>query len=410
MPPAVGRIAPAALAAAVAAIAILAPLLLVALVPVAAALTLLAAIRWPGAAIGWARVVWPLGLLVVWALITALWAVEADRATERGLRLAIEALGGVGLLALVAQVGAETRHRAIWGVAVGAALGCTIAIVDILAGGAVTGWVRGSAATGNWLTHAYSRGAAISALLLPALIAWAALVERGRSWALAAAAVVLALSLLAGSWTVVVALCLAAVAAVLAWRGRWVRNVVIAAAALFLLASPVLVGELLSVKAVCSNLASIEPSLRHRLLIWDWTGARIAERPIAGWGFDNARVVPGADDEAAPETCALAGDWYLPGTLPNLPLHPHNGGLQIWLELGGIGAVLFAAMFLKLLRAGFRLSGPGVGASLVAAVAAGYGTVAAASFGLWQGWWVGAQILILAFVAAVLRAQAPPDP
>ena len=82
-----------------------------------------------------------------------------------------------------------------------------------------------------------------------------------------------------------------------------------------------------------------------------------------------------------------------------MPLHPHNGALQLWLELGGIGALIGAALMLMLGVAASRSAAPAVGAGMLASAA----VTGMLSFGLWQAWWVAS--LLLAMVA--LAAQKP---
>jgi O-antigen ligase len=83
-------------------------------------------------------------------------------------------------------------------------------------------------------------------------------------------------------------------------------------------------------------------SAAHRLLIWDFVSERIAERPLLGWGMDSSRAVPGGTGH--PDAAMLAAfglaaksDWFSYAQL--LPLHPHNLALQVWLELGAVGAL-----------------------------------------------------------------------
>ena len=76
------------------------------------------------------------------------------------------------------------------------------------------------------------------------------------------------------------------------------------------------------------------PSAAHRLLIWDFVVERIAERPLLGWGMEASRTIPG---HAASPPPALLERFGLTGPavavwLPvaqMLPLHPHNGALQL---------------------------------------------------------------------------------
>jgi O-antigen ligase len=115
---------------------------------------------------------------------------------------------------------------------------------------------------------------------------------------------------------------------------------------------------------------------------WSYAVERIAERPLAGWGLDASRAFS-----------------------PHIQLHPHNGALQVWLELGLPGAVLLALVwaqnYRRLGREGRRLVAPATAGS--AAVYLFFGLV---SFGVWQEWW-----LALGALVAVIAALAEPrDP
>ena len=112
----------------------------------------------------------------------------------------------------------------------------------------------------------------------------------------------------------------------------WPRAVTRVAAALSVVAvltAPLTLPSLADRPSLFAIVDNFKESAGHRLLIWRFTGARIAERPWLGWGLDAARAVPGGDVEARP------GEKFL-------PLHPHNAALQTWLELGVPGAMLFA--------------------------------------------------------------------
>jgi O-antigen ligase len=120
----------------------------------------------------------------------------------------------------------------------------------------------------------------------------------------------------------------------------------------------------------------VKVSAGHRLLIWSFAGDRIAERPLAGWGLDSSRAIPGGEDPIR------AGETWM-------PLHPHNAALQLWLELGVPGAVLFALMVALLWHA---LAGAAWPRFFAAAAGAGL-TIALvgcfATYGMWQEWWLG---------------------
>jgi O-antigen ligase len=138
-------------------------------------------------------------------------------------------------------------------------------------------------------------------------------------------------------------------------------------------------------------------SAAHRLLIWDFVSGHVAERPLLGWGMESSRAIPGGTGHPTAAMLAEYGltakaGWFTNAQL--LPLHPHNLALQVWLELGAMGALLMALLLALLaLRA--------EGGAACGSYAAGL-VIAMLSYGAWQYWWVAA--LLLASVAAATPA------
>ncbi len=182
------------------------------------------------------------------------------------------------------------------------------------------------------------------------------------------------------------ALAVALVAAVLA-------GPIIAATSIHGLADdPVLIA---TIKRVDST-GSFERSIRHRLQIWAFVAERAQEHPYLGWGLDASRRIPGGN-----ELTSLGAE--------KLPLHPHNGILQVWLELGVPGVVLLALIvgYATVARLGGR-NPPHVFAVRAATILPTL-TIAGLAFGIWQNWWFSAIWLTVALVAtfpAVDAAQA----
>jgi O-antigen ligase len=134
----------------------------------------------------------------------------------------------------------------------------------------------------------------------------------------------------------------------------------------------------------------------HRMTIWSFTAQHIAEKPVLGWGMDSSRAIPGAKDEI-----------YLidrVGKLFNeamLPLHPHNAPLQIWLELGGIGAGLMALFLVSLAASlGRSTASPNAKAFMAAMMFGGF-LIASVSYGAWQSWWLSTVWLAVASLGAL---------
>jgi O-antigen ligase len=185
------------------------------------------------------------------------------------------------------------------------------------------------------------------------------------------------------------------VAALLYLRRGLVARMAAALSVIAVLTAPLTLPRLADHPLVLRDADAFKTSLGHRLYIWDFAGKRIAERPFFGWGLDSSRSMPGGSDRIR---------W----NQTRMPLHPHDAALQVWLELGVPGAVLFAAL-LGWLWLGLadcrwpRLYAAAAGGSLTAAIAA-----LSASWGIWQEWWL-ATLAIAAFVI-VLIARAAAEP
>jgi O-antigen ligase len=83
----------------------------------------------------------------------------------------------------------------------------------------------------------------------------------------------------------------------------------------------------------------LKPSGVARLEIWDYMTARTLEHPIRGWGLLSASHVPIHPDELA---------HYV--HIGPRGIYPHNQWLELWLELGALGAALGLIFALLVLR------------------------------------------------------------
>jgi O-antigen ligase len=136
---------------------------------------------------------------------------------------------------------------------------------------------------------------------------------------------------------------------------------------------------------------------RPRVEIWTRFGEAVWQNPVFGAGFG---VSPSfAKGSAVPESA--------PGASTTVFLwHPHNAALQVWVELGAVGATLGTIVVMLLLSRMARLPGEflAVSLALVAAIAA----VSLVGHGAWQGWWpaaIGAAVVWLRASHVVLRGS-----
>ena len=134
-------------------------------------------------------------------------------------------------------------------------------------------------------------------------------------------------------------------------------------------------------------------SAQHRVEIWGMAAQRALETPFLGQGIDASRAL-------MPE-----GEVSRFGTITDslLPLHPHNAFLQVWLELGGLGAALALATSLLLLFGAARL-GEREQPFALALFASGLAMVSTA-YGIWQAWWMAG--ILSAGLMLRLAARTP---
>ncbi|HWU12962.1 MAG TPA: O-antigen ligase family protein [Caulobacter sp.] len=123
-----------------------------------------------------------------------------------------------------------------------------------------------------------------------------------------------------------------------------------------------------------------------RLNIWTFAADHIQNHPFRGWGLDASRTFG-----------------------PAIPLHTHNAQLQLWLELGAVGAALAGVFFCWLAYGVVRLSQRSRSeAAMAAAALVSYLVIGGLSFGVWQEWWLGLGALTL-IACGLARAVAEPQ-
>jgi O-antigen ligase len=267
-----------------------------------------------------------------------------------------------------------------------------MATADLATGGALSKPFSTRTYQPAWLNQA---SVAFAVLLLPSA---AALAGRGRRllgllFAAAGAATIFALAGTAAKSALAIGIL---VAVLCGWRRAAVARVAAVLTAVAVVTAPLTFARLDRAPEVFHAADWVKLSAGHRLLIWSFVGDRIAEHPLRGWGLDSSRAIPGGRDPIRP------GETWL-------PLHPHDAALQVWLELGVPGAVLFALLggWAWLAYADTRwprLDSAAAGGSLATAFAA-----TAATYGIWQEWWLGTLLFALFMVLVMVRAAESPQ-
>lgn len=168
---------------------------------------------------------------------------------------------------------------------------------------------------------------------------------------------------------------------------RWPRTtprILAALAATFFLAAPLVVWATRRAGWYDLLQARVSLSWSQRMGYWRHAQDWIGDHPLRGWGLDASRMFS-----------------------PGIRLHPHDAALQIWLELGLIGAVAAAVLWVAIL-AGLSRPRPDPAVAAAAGCAVVYLTFNAVSFGVWQEWYLAVGALACAACAALMRQPVDP--
>ncbi len=335
----------------------------------------------------------PLGLLLVWAAISALWAISAHEALTLVRSLVILFLFALALQAAAPRLDEDARRLFGRFLVIGFLLGLCLLALDV-ASGDIANRLLKSAVTGS---ERVGGGVVDRPMVLALLSSFAAAMALARFGFRGAAVAILLPAPLLSTFTNSDSSRLAVLAGLLVmalawwWGAKLVRAGGIIAALLALI-MPLLPFGPLAPAHWRQALSGVKYSAMHRLYIWRFAAERIREHPFRGWGMNSSRAIPG-------------GQTLLPTGGQAMSLHPHNGLLQIWLELGVPGILLAAWLLCLLFFSVARLEDRFARAAIAGMLTTGLG-IACLSFGIWQNWWVS----VLCLVAAYAAILAPPAP
>ncbi len=274
-------------------------------------------------------------LVLCWASVT--WSIDPRESARAALGLT-----GVLVALLVFRAGRSDRPEVIetlYRVLLAATLaGIAVACVDVWLGYPLESAI--STKPGVHAATKYNRG--FDYLIL---IAWPLLAHvwwRRRWWAVWALGLAMAVMLaVTQSLAARVAVALGVGVLLLAWAvPRIIGTGLVWGVTVSVAALPV------TLRLLAAQETALVPFLKgsaiNRLEIWDYMTARAFERPILGWGLRTATHLPIRPDELVRYIYTDARGIY-----------PHNQWLELWVELGALGAALglvFALLLLHRIR------------------------------------------------------------
>ncbi len=339
---------------------------------------------------------WPLialaGVFFLYATASAAWAPAPAEALWTGVRLIALFAGGFLVFTVAGTLGEEARIMVRRALLIGMIVGGIFFAIELISGGAITYAIRDTTgAPPKAFSILFNRTGSVFALLIwPCLMVL--FLRRQYIAAAAAFAATCGLVWQTESGASVLGLSMGALTMVGVWLlggrgGRWIGLMLGAT----VLCAPLIVAGALAIPALSEAIAGSN-SFGHRMRIWEYATGMIANHPVFGLGLDASRHL-------------ATGGTGIGANADLMPLHPHNVPIQIWLELGAIGALLAAAFFTVVCRAvadtiDDRNCRAGVMAAIVCAT-----SIIALSYGAWQWWWLSALWLVAAITCAVLPAR-----
>lgn len=344
---------------------------------------------------------WPL-LLV--GLLSAVWSISPAVSLGKTGQLAGLLVMGVLFVPAVAVTLPIDRTRLLSITTFGFLAAATLVLADLALDGGLSAWAR--PVPEGTLAASYSRGAATHAIFAVPLFLGLWRLGRRRLALVSFAAALMPFGLEQTSAQLALMIAVAAALTVLAVPVlRWLLLI---AQLSFVMAIP-LVLPYDYVEYLCP-LIDTKASIVHRVVIWNFAHERWLERPTVGWGLASARHVPGGDGYADFITPCGRDVTALHDGRPNLPqllpLHTHNAAVQVWLELGGLGALALAWLIVILSCRGYNMARDRAGMAATAGLSAAVFVVAMVSFGAWQSWWWAAMLLALGVAGAALQSSS----
>jgi O-antigen ligase len=163
---------------------------------------------------------------------------------------------------------------------------------------------------------------------------------------------------------------------------------------LYSLTAPVFFTKISNLENANQYVRQLPMSWKHRVVIWEYASNKILKKPFLGYGMDSTRFL----GRNVPK---IVIDPYNPvekqTKVPQLILHPHNGILQIWLELGLVGVLFFCALIIGIFRKIAMLENDKIAFSTAIAMFSNFFVIFSLSFGVWQNWWLAGCLLAASF-------------
>lgn len=342
-------------------------------------------------------------IFLAYALLSSLWAIKPQQSLYLWVRMVLFFIAGLGLFSYTKQM--DEKEKLLKSLLCGVVITIILANIELFTGGIIIKTIRFY--TDEYLTKArtlrppmldyiveLNRGASIISILSWAGICYLCNRNQLKTAVLLYITVLLTIFRME-SFSTVLGMLIGGIFVfpLVLFKGKKslqaltilsVVGVFAVAGGATVLDAHKIVGKVPAIPGAASDI---------RLYIYDYAAKQAMKKPIIGWGFNASRSYP-----------VQKSDYVENGRSP-LPLHPHNNTLQVWLELGIVGLLMFASFLaLILLRISENNYPPYIMASFTA-LFANYFIIGQTAYGVWQNWWVASGIISTALIIINVGAQ-----
>jgi O-antigen ligase len=349
-----------------------------------------------------ARPIYPksLGLsvlaLTVWAVASLAWSISTDLSWSVAHSIPICMLGGFLIVMSLKTLNSIDRivvcRSTVWGFFLGASL----ALIDITTNLSISKILSILIHNGVWsianINNMDMRGFVINnGVTLLAMLLWPTLMilHSQKRYKLAFIGLVATLYIISKSFNfaAAVAVGIGSLSFLIASLApRIVYRSAAVGLTLLVLSAPFAMNALPDARTIGKALPELSYSVYPRLVIWQYASNLVIENPLFGHGIRTSRALNKSDTKIS--FLYRDNDEIHSGSTEAIPLHPHSGLIQIWLELGAGGAVLGLILIISILWNISKSCASQTGKALAFSALACSICLISVSYGLWQSWWL----------------------
>ena len=342
--------------------------------------------------------------ILIWSAISSFWALDMTAAMFGTLKqLGVHSLGLL-LLWNILNISKNNTDRILTALFAGLVVTTILIAVEIIFFGPIYQVIKGLSRdsinfeAGSGLFWLNSVVAVISVLIWPLSLWFFSMSKKFIAYLIPLLGFLLALWVSYRSGAAAIGIGILSIGFI-ALPFKWIREILATLFAIMMITAPITMSQL-KPSQVVEKESSLPKAALHRLLIWNFTAEKIREKPVFGWGMNAARNIPEGKKFIYDASNSKYGE--------NLPLHPHNIALQVWLELGLAGVLLVTIFgFAILLSINKYKKYTFIASIAVGQFITGLG-ILSLSYGMWQSWWIASLYLSASLSVLVYRNKLMP--